>query len=115
MGDLARILAIADLVFVGGSLAPIGGHSVIEPASVGKPVLIGPHYFNSTSIVKDFERQGALEVVPDGATLVARARVLRSDPELADQMGTRGAEIVTPEPRSERAHGRVFCRRSPKR
>ena len=46
MGELAALYALAEVVFVGGSLVPIGGHNVLEPALRGKPVLLGPHMSN---------------------------------------------------------------------
>jgi 3-deoxy-D-manno-octulosonic-acid transferase len=42
MGELASVYALAHAVFVGGSLVPIGGHNVLEPAIAGKAVLFGP-------------------------------------------------------------------------
>jgi 3-deoxy-D-manno-octulosonic-acid transferase len=43
MGELASLYAIADVAFVGGSLVPIGGHNLLEPAVCGVPVVFGPH------------------------------------------------------------------------
>lgn len=46
IGELFYVYQIADLVFVGGSLVKVGGHNILEPASVGKPVLFGPHIYS---------------------------------------------------------------------
>ena len=46
LGELLGFLAMADVAFVGGSLQPVGGHNVLEPAALGLPVLVGPHMFN---------------------------------------------------------------------
>src|SRR3546814_16415397 len=46
MGELFAYFAAADVAFVGGSLVPIGGHNVLEPAALGLPVLFGPHMHN---------------------------------------------------------------------
>ena len=43
MGELGRIYAAASVAFVGGTLAPIGGHNILQPIAQGKPVLFGPH------------------------------------------------------------------------
>ncbi len=47
MGELLPWYAAADVAFVGGSLVPAGGHNLLEPAALGKPVIAGPHCFNS--------------------------------------------------------------------
>jgi 3-deoxy-D-manno-octulosonic-acid transferase len=46
VGELMRFYAFSDLVFVGGSLVATGGHNILEPASLGVPVLFGPHMHN---------------------------------------------------------------------
>lgn len=58
MGELKMLYAAADLAFVGGSLVPVGGHNVLEPAAIGIPVLFGPEMFNFQEIA---ERILALE------------------------------------------------------
>ncbi|MEI8572703.1 3-deoxy-D-manno-octulosonic acid transferase [Methylomonas sp. LW13] len=58
MGELKMLYAAADLAFVGGSLVPVGGHNVLEPAAIGVPVLFGPEMFNFQEIA---ERILALE------------------------------------------------------
>jgi len=50
MGELKMLYAAADVSFVGGSLVPVGGHNVLEPALVGVPVLFGPQMFNFAEI-----------------------------------------------------------------
>lgn len=50
MGELLQFYACADIAFVGGSLEPIGGHNLLEPAALGKPVIVGPHTFNTEEI-----------------------------------------------------------------
>lgn len=51
MGELPTLYAMADIAFVGGSLVPLGGQNVLEPAALGLPVIVGPHTFNFTSAV----------------------------------------------------------------
>jgi 3-deoxy-D-manno-octulosonic-acid transferase len=94
VGELARIAAAADAVFVGGSLVPIGGHNVIEPASAGRPVLLGPHFHNQKSIVTSFLERQALIVVKDGGELAAKVLELHQSPELAAQLGERARRTV---------------------
>lgn len=52
MGELKMLYAAADAAFVGGSLVPVGGHNVLEPAAVGVPVLFGPEMFNFQEIAE---------------------------------------------------------------
>jgi len=63
IGELAGIYALADIAFVGGSLVPRGGHSIIEPAQHGVAILVGPHTENFRDVVATFESQNAVRVV----------------------------------------------------
>jgi 3-deoxy-D-manno-octulosonic-acid transferase len=94
VGELARLSAAADLVFVGGSLVPVGGHNVVEPASLGKPVLLGPHFHNQKSVVASFLEREALVVVRDGNELVERVLELKGDPSRAAELGERARQTV---------------------
>ncbi len=69
MGQLMPFFAASDVAFVGGSLVPIGGHNLLEPAALSVPVLVGPHTFNFEEITRSLIEQGGAERVPD----VARA------------------------------------------
>jgi 3-deoxy-D-manno-octulosonic-acid transferase len=72
MGQLMPFFAASDVAFVGGSLVPIGGHNVLEPAALSVPVLVGPHTFNFEEITASLIQQG-------GAARVAGAEVLGAD------------------------------------
>ncbi|WP_430460866.1 lipid IV(A) 3-deoxy-D-manno-octulosonic acid transferase [Thalassolituus sp. LLYu03] len=63
MGEMLRLLASADLVLVGGSLIPHGGHNPIEPAALGKATLMGPHHMNFAAIAESLQERGALALV----------------------------------------------------
>jgi len=65
VGELASIYSIADLAFVGGSLVPRGGHNILEPASYGKTIVVGPHTDNFRDIVEMFRREQAVFVAHD--------------------------------------------------
>ncbi len=69
VGELAALYALAEVVFVGGSLVPIGGHNVLEPAMRGKPVLVGPHMSNFREGAELLQRSGGGLVVKDGPEL----------------------------------------------
>jgi 3-deoxy-D-manno-octulosonic-acid transferase len=69
VGELAQLYSIADVVFVGGSLAPFGGHNMLEPAARAKPVLFGPHTTN-------FRDAATLLLDSEGGRLVHDSREL---------------------------------------
>ncbi len=65
MGEMMMYYAMSDVAFVGGSLEKIGGHNVLEPASIGVPVVIGPNYFNFQEIIDVFKKNNAIVVAKD--------------------------------------------------
>jgi 3-deoxy-D-manno-octulosonic-acid transferase len=65
MGELVNFYQHADLVFVGGSLVPFGGHNPLEPAAFGKPVLFGPHMEDFADIVSEMLAHDAAQQVRD--------------------------------------------------
>ncbi|MEQ6917894.1 lipid IV(A) 3-deoxy-D-manno-octulosonic acid transferase [Halomonas aquatica] len=69
MGELLELYGAADLAFVGGSLVPIGGHNLLEPASLGVPVLTGPELANFSDVAEVMREAGALTEVADGKAL----------------------------------------------
>lgn len=63
MGDVPTFYAASDVAFVGGSLVPIGGHNLLEPAALGLPIVTGPHLFNAEDIAQLFSKaEAAVEV-----------------------------------------------------
>lgn len=69
LGELAAIYATASIAFVGGTLAPIGGHNLVEPVHAGCPVLFGPHFENARKVVEILEVGGAGRCVGGAAEL----------------------------------------------
>ncbi len=94
MGELMLFYAASDVAFVGGSLVPTGGHNMLEPAALGKPVIAGPHLFNFTEIAAAMERAGALCRVVDGTGLAEVTSRLLSSPEERAGMGEAGRRLV---------------------
>jgi 3-deoxy-D-manno-octulosonic-acid transferase len=94
MGELARLYAAGTVVYVGGSLVPIGGHNVLEPAAHGRPVLFGPHMGNFAEMARLFLEQGAGVQVQDVAGLATETLRLLADPAEASRMGSAGRRIV---------------------
>lgn len=95
IGELGRLYALADLVFVGGSLVPHGGHNILEPAAHGKPIVVGPHMFNFKDTYALFSGRNACATALDAAELARRMRELLTDPALAGRMGREAAAIVS--------------------
>jgi 3-deoxy-D-manno-octulosonic-acid transferase len=87
VGELAALYALAEVVFVGGSLVPIGGHNVLEPAMRGKPVLVGPHMSNFREGAELLQRSGGGLVVKDGPELERELARLLEDRDLGRRMG----------------------------
>ena len=94
MGELTAFYAASDVAFVGGSLVPVGGHNLLEPAALGVPVITGPHTENGPEIARLLiEAGGALEVA-DGVALAAAAGRLLADPALRERMGESARSFV---------------------
>ena len=68
-GELAKVYAIADVTFVGGSLIPRGCHSILQPISQGKPVFFGPYTFKAKDLVSQAKAAGVGFEIADGAAL----------------------------------------------
>jgi 3-deoxy-D-manno-octulosonic-acid transferase len=94
MGELTLFYAASDVAFVGGSLVPIGGHNLLEPAALGLPLVSGPHVFNAEEIADMFVDKGACRLVHDADELAAEVGQLLSDPEMAARLGDAGRGIL---------------------
>jgi 3-deoxy-D-manno-octulosonic-acid transferase len=80
MGEMSGYCAAADVVFVGGSLLPLGGQNLIEPIALGRPTLVGPHMFNFADATQKALAAGAALEVRDAGALVETLRDLLEDP-----------------------------------
>lgn len=94
VGDLVAFYALADIVFVGGSLVNKGGHNILEPAALGKPVLFGPHMFNFKDITDLFLKNNACIMVIDQAQLKNGIRDLLVIPEKRQALGEKGLSLT---------------------
>lgn len=94
LGELPPFYAAGDVAFVGGSLVPIGGHNLLEPASLGEPIVAGPHNFNSADISKLLIERGAVRIVHGAAELAKVVGDLLADPAARHQMGAAGRKAV---------------------
>jgi 3-deoxy-D-manno-octulosonic-acid transferase len=94
MGELMMFYAAADVAFVAGSLTPIGGHNLLEPASVGRPVLTGPHNFNGEESAQLLMDAGAAFIVADTEQLAHAVSGLLGDASLREVMGAAGRAVL---------------------
>jgi 3-deoxy-D-manno-octulosonic-acid transferase len=94
LGELQTFYAAADVAFVGGSLVPIGGHNLLEPAVLGLPMLSGPHTHNAQDIAELLAQSGALRIVRSREDLAQRVGDFFDDPERARSDGARGQEVI---------------------
>jgi 3-deoxy-D-manno-octulosonic-acid transferase len=94
VGELAAFYASADVAFVGGSLVPIGGHNLLEPAALGLPVLTGPYQSNGQDIARLMLQQGAALQVADRHELAAALTRLLADAAERQRIGAIGRHIV---------------------
>jgi 3-deoxy-D-manno-octulosonic-acid transferase len=94
LGELLEFYAAADVAFVGGSLVPVGGHNLLEPAALGVPVLTGPHNSNGAEVARLLVGSGAAEIVRSAAELGARVSALLSDPAQRARIGSQGRASV---------------------
>jgi 3-deoxy-D-manno-octulosonic-acid transferase len=94
MGELASLYSRADVAFVGGSLVPVGGHNILEPALVGCPVVYGRHTGDIRHAVEILEACGAGRSVADAAGLGRAVVEVLGDPAAALANSERGRQIL---------------------
>jgi 3-deoxy-D-manno-octulosonic-acid transferase len=94
IGELERIYGVAKISFVGGSLTPIGGHNLLEPASFGRPVLFGPHTDNFALMSQLLLEANGGSRVRDGEDLFETVKQLLADPEKSNKMGRQARKFV---------------------
>ncbi|ASK35471.1 3-deoxy-D-manno-octulosonic acid transferase [Alcanivorax sp. N3-2A] len=94
MGELMMLYGACDVALVGGSLVPVGGHNLLEPAAWGVPVLSGPQLHNFTAIAALLNDAGALAVVNDEGELAERLERLLADAGERRRLGEAAAAVV---------------------
>ncbi len=95
IGDLLDCYALASVAFVGRSLRPPGGgQNMMEPAALGKPVLVGRHTGNFRPDMQMLKARGAALVVRDRRELSAAVDRLLTDPAEAARMGSAARQVI---------------------
>lgn len=94
MGELMGLYSIGTLVFIGGSLVPIGGHNPLEPLFFKKCVLFGPHMFNFLEISRRLIAEGGAILVKDKEGLSSQLKRLLSDEKARNEVGENGFRFL---------------------
>jgi 3-deoxy-D-manno-octulosonic-acid transferase len=97
MGELLRFFAACDVAFVGGSLVPIGGHNVLEPAALSKPVLVGPYTFNFEEITQALLDESGGQRVASADQLGEQVLSLLRDHDRRQAMGAAARHVFDSE------------------
>lgn len=94
MGELTMFYAASDVAFVGGSLVPVGGHNLLEPAALAVPALSGPYNFNARDIAEQLLARDALILARNSAEIATQVLRLLADPAKRLRHGRAGAEVL---------------------
>ena len=94
IGELAQVYQLGTVVFVGGSLADHGGHNILEPAILGKPIVFGPHMQNFKEIADAFIANDAAIQVRSAQELDEVLLALVTDPVRRASLGAAARALV---------------------
>jgi 3-deoxy-D-manno-octulosonic-acid transferase len=95
--ELGLFYRLVDIVLLGGSLVPIGGHNLIEPAQLGCAILYGPHMHKTLEIKELFEAHNASIPVTNSAELATKVLALMGDPDKTAALSAAANEIISKE------------------
>jgi 3-deoxy-D-manno-octulosonic-acid transferase len=112
MGELRKFYSLADVVFVGRTLVDLGakqhGSDMIEPAALGKPVVVGPYTGNFADAMSRFRAADAVMEVQTADQLGEAISVLLSTPQQAKEMGRKAQQVVMSEKGATERHAWVL-------
>ncbi len=94
IGELGRIYAVGDIVFVGGSFSNTGGHNVLEPAAHAKPILVGPSMQNFKDSYALLSKVKACKMVNSNAELTSEMLDILKNDERRAQMGAASMQVI---------------------
>ncbi|MCG7584495.1 lipid IV(A) 3-deoxy-D-manno-octulosonic acid transferase [Photobacterium sp. OFAV2-7] len=96
MGEMLVLLAAADIAFIGGSLLgdKVGGHNLLEPAALSKPIITGPSYFNFTDITQQLLDNNGAVVCQDSKEIAAQLIVWFKDEVSREETGQQALQVV---------------------
>lgn len=96
MGELLALISAADICFMGGSLIgeKVGGHNLLEPAALGKPLLNGLSYYNFNEIMHMLQDNGAVSICENASQITDNLQLLWATPKLMQQKGMNAQNVV---------------------
>ena len=94
MGEMPLFFVASDVAFIAGSLVPIGGHNLLEPAAQGLPIITGPHNFNAQEVADLFVESGACRMVGDWQELAATVGELLDRPDRRAELGSNALALL---------------------
>jgi len=87
MGELMLFYGICDVTFVGGSLVPAGGHSLIEPAIWGTPLISGPSLYNFSNVSRLLKEAGGINICQDSSSMAKIVCEIFKDTSKSERLG----------------------------
>jgi tetraacyldisaccharide 4'-kinase len=94
MGELSGLFSLADVVFMGGTLAERGGHNILEPAFFGRPIIVGPHMENFPDIAAEYSAARAYVEIGSAEELAAAVENLLASPQQCEALGQRARNLA---------------------
>lgn len=94
IGELLRFYSLAQVAFVGGTIANIGGHNVLEPYTYGIPAIVGPHLYKTKVTANQLLEQNAMLIADNAQDLSQKIVLLCQDQNLRQKMGASGQAII---------------------
>ncbi|KEY90234.1 3-deoxy-D-manno-octulosonic-acid transferase [Candidatus Photodesmus katoptron] len=96
MGEMLTIIGAATICFMGGSLIQdkVGGHNVLEPAILKKPILIGPNYFNFLDIILQLKKHQAIKIIHNPKELANALKMLFKSEKQVKKMGNNALKVI---------------------
>jgi 3-deoxy-D-manno-octulosonic-acid transferase len=98
VGDLQDFYAMGDVAFIGGSLVDAGGHNLLEPARLRKPLLFGPFMGNFKGLAEEMKRSGGGIEVQSGDDLIREITALLEDPQKLKAVGEKAYQVAAEDP-----------------
>ncbi len=94
IGQLTRFYSIADIAFVGGTIANVGGHNLVEPCIYKTPVICGPHIHKTKDLFQKMQEANALQVLNDEKELSPAIKSLLESPQKRKELGENGYNFL---------------------
>ena len=94
LGELLDFYAAADVVFVGGSLVPVGGHNLLEAAALARAIVAGPSEFNAPEVARLLSARAAMRTVRDARELGDTVTKLLADRAEREALGARARAVL---------------------